>query len=60
MWAENIDSHFVGQDDIVLGNKEIFAGAGLAGGLEIFPERVTNEDTVIHLERRDTALREGG
>ncbi|KAJ5472248.1 hypothetical protein N7530_006249 [Penicillium desertorum] len=58
VWAENIDSDFVGPDGIVLDDKEIFAGADLARALEIFPERVTNEDSDIYLERRDTALRE--
>ncbi|KAJ6178135.1 hypothetical protein N7519_008596 [Penicillium mononematosum] len=47
VWADNIDSDFVGPDGIVLDDKETFAGADLARALEIFPE-----------QRRDTALRE--
>ncbi|CAG7964578.1 unnamed protein product [Penicillium nalgiovense] len=38
--------------------REIFAGADLARALEVFPERVTNEDSDIYFKRRDTALGE--
>jgi hypothetical protein len=58
IWAENIDSDFVGPDGIVLDDKEIFDGIDLDRALELFLERVTNEDHDAYLEKRDEALRE--